>query len=111
MPFRARHMSRMPPDMADVAVAQFDQVTRDRLRRLVIVDPYVERVGGREPARDRHHRDARGGEFGMDGLEFGNRRRQDDRSEERRVGKECVSKCRYWWAPYDQKKKTNITQR
>src|SRR3546814_16983048 len=78
MPFRARHMSRMPPDMADVAVAQFDQVARDRLRRLVIVDPYVERVGGLKPARARHHRDARGGEFGMDGLEFGNRRRQDD---------------------------------
>src|SRR3546814_16688684 len=23
-----------------------------------------------------------------------------DRSEERRVGKECVSKCRYGWSPY-----------
>src|SRR3546814_7387017 len=23
-----------------------------------------------------------------------------DRSEERRVGKECVSKCRSWWSPY-----------
>src|SRR3546814_16727525 len=23
-----------------------------------------------------------------------------NRSEERRVGKECVSTCRYWWAPY-----------
>src|SRR3546814_18249959 len=22
-----------------------------------------------------------------------------DRSEERRVGKECVSTCRYWWSP------------
>src|SRR3546814_12199712 len=27
------------------------------------------------------------------------------RSEERRVGKECVSPCRYWWAPYHAKKK------
>src|SRR3546814_17516032 len=25
-------------------------------------------------------------------------------SEERRVGKECVSKCRTWWSPYHQKK-------
>src|SRR3546814_13509994 len=25
---------------------------------------------------------------------------RDDRSEERRVGKECVSKCRYRWSPY-----------
>src|SRR3546814_7604941 len=23
-----------------------------------------------------------------------------DRSEARRVGKECVSPCRYWWSPY-----------
>src|SRR3546814_12719019 len=28
-----------------------------------------------------------------------------DRSEERRVGKECVSTCRFWWSPYHQKKK------
>src|SRR3546814_11309562 len=25
------------------------------------------------------------------------------RSEARRVGKECVSTCRYWWAPYHYK--------
>src|SRR3546814_14226669 len=23
-----------------------------------------------------------------------------ERSEERRVGKECVSKCRFWWSPF-----------
>src|SRR3546814_10980650 len=28
-----------------------------------------------------------------------------NRSEERRVGKECVSKCRYRWSPYNIKKK------
>src|SRR3546814_6406456 len=27
------------------------------------------------------------------------------RSEERRVGKECVSTCRTWWSPYQSKKK------
>src|SRR3546814_19096170 len=27
------------------------------------------------------------------------------RSEERRVGKECVSRCRYRWWPYHEKKK------
>src|SRR3546814_16810441 len=27
------------------------------------------------------------------------------RSEERRVGKECDSTCRYWWWPYPTKKK------
>src|SRR3546814_12333580 len=31
------------------------------------------------------------------------------RSEERRVGKECVSTCRSLWAPYDSKKNTSST--
>src|SRR3546814_17023190 len=30
---------------------------------------------------------------------------ESDRSEERRVGKECVSTCRNRWAPYHSKKK------
>src|SRR3546814_11672209 len=30
------------------------------------------------------------------------------RSEERRVGKECVSTCRSRWSPYHYKKNTNI---
>src|SRR3546814_17500630 len=30
------------------------------------------------------------------------------RSEERRVGKECVSTCRYRWAAYHSKKKTSV---
>src|SRR3546814_18339760 len=30
------------------------------------------------------------------------------RSEERRVGKECVSTCRSRWSPYHSKKKINI---
>src|SRR3546814_17388690 len=41
----------------------------------------------------------RGGEFGL----FAVRPRGDDlviRSEERRVGKECVSTCRSRWSPY-----------
>src|SRR3546814_15841104 len=31
------------------------------------------------------------------------------RSEERRVGKECVSTCRTRWAPYHEKKKARLT--
>src|SRR3546814_18196728 len=31
-----------------------------------------------------------------------------DRSEERRVGKECVSTCRSRWSPYHKKKNTTI---
>src|SRR3546814_11693553 len=33
---------------------------------------------------------------------------RDERSEERRVGKECVSTCRARWSPYHQKKKYNM---
>src|SRR3546814_11424478 len=33
-----------------------------------------------------------------------------ERSEERRVGKECVSTCRYRWSPYHSKKKQRITR-
>src|SRR3546814_6651972 len=44
----------------------------------------------------------RGVEAGMDGVratQFGERGR-GGRSEERRVGKECVSTCRSRWSPY-----------
>src|SRR3546814_15373445 len=34
-----------------------------------------------------------------------------DRSEERRVGKECVSTCRSRWSPYTKKNKINNTRR
>src|SRR3546814_11912086 len=30
------------------------------------------------------------------------------RSEERRVGKECVSTCRSWWSPYHSKKNKSL---
>src|SRR3546814_10937824 len=33
-------------------------------------------------------------------------RRAEERSEERRVGKECVSTCRSRWSPYHEKKKS-----
>src|SRR3546814_15637479 len=35
-------------------------------------------------------------------------RHRTGRSEERRVGKECVSTCRSRWSPYHEKKKINI---
>src|SRR3546814_18910936 len=35
----------------------------------------------------------------------------DDRSEERRVGKECVSTCRSRWSPYHKKKKKNVRRK
>src|SRR3546814_13079390 len=36
---------------------------------------------------------------------------QHGRSEERRVGKECVSTCRSRWSPYHSKKKKHIIER
>src|SRR3546814_15945545 len=33
------------------------------------------------------------------------------RSEERRVGKECVMTCRSWWSPYHEKKKIKCITR
>src|SRR3546814_18819479 len=41
---------------------------------------------------------------GYDAVSF-----QPNRSEERRVGKECVSTCRSRWSPYHSKKKTGQT--
>src|SRR3546814_14818745 len=58
---------------------------------------------GRTGRRDgsgsgRHRRGLAGG--GRRGLGFGLGKRREGRSEERRVGKECVSTCRSRWAPY-----------
>src|SRR3546814_19818840 len=39
------------------------------------------------------------------GLRHRDERSRRDRSEERRVGKECVSTCRSRWSPYHSKKK------
>src|SRR3546814_4531751 len=70
---------------------------------------------GRGLAADRRHSGGATGNAGR-GL-LCRRRRQDpgargdhgeqgqDRSEERRVGKECVSTCRSRWSPYHSKKK------
>src|SRR3546814_13825158 len=37
-------------------------------------------------------------------------KKSDPRSEERRVGKECVSTCRSRWSPYHKKKKNTKTK-
>src|SRR3546814_13421974 len=43
-------------------------------------------------------------------VRFGNPALGKLRSEERRVGKECVSTCRSRWSPYHYKKNTNYKQ-
>src|SRR3546814_20408577 len=44
-----------------------------------------------------------------DDVSLSNLQRQVLRSEESRVGKECVSKCRSGWAPYPLKKKIHTS--
>src|SRR3546814_5093836 len=50
-----------------------------------------------------HEQEHAAGEQGTDVAEQWHvaeeRERLDERSEERRVGKECVSTCRSWWSP------------
>src|SRR3546814_12430483 len=53
----------------------------------------VEHAADRAPVDDDRHRRAQGAAVPL-------RLRQHLRSEERRVGKECVSTCRSRWSPY-----------
>src|SRR3546814_18542636 len=61
----------------------------------------VQRTAERHHRRLGDHRLVEIEERGDEGL---------DRSEERRVGKECVSTCRSRWSPYHSKKKKTKTQ-
>src|SRR3546814_12201627 len=49
-----------------------------------------------------------GHRLGLRGGQAMEQRLLDARSEERRVGKECVSKCRSRWSPYHSKKKNDM---
>src|SRR3546814_16129991 len=76
---------------ADRAGADDQQALRQRVRHhrlLVGPDQLAVRLHALQRARPRAGREA-------DVL----------RSEERRVGRECVSTCRSWWSPYYNKKK------
>src|SRR3546814_12602785 len=62
----------------------------------------LEKGGVRNPARNRHDLPPRRGfEAAIQRRKIGNsgRHRAQHRSEERRVGKECVSTCRSRWVP------------
>src|SRR3546814_15988820 len=47
---------------------------------------------------------------GILAVPFPNKAAAELRSEERRVGKECVSTCHSWWSPDHKKKKKKITK-
>src|SRR3546814_6883336 len=62
------------------------------------------RPGGEVAPQRAHHRSGEGVRPAADALRPEDARhparREPDRSEERRVGKECVSTCRSRWSPY-----------
>src|SRR3546814_10550380 len=66
--------------------------------------PIYRRAGGRQSRRRGPPRlqgiPGRASRPGRSGLRAGARRATAGRSEERRVGKECVSTCRSRWSPY-----------
>src|SRR3546814_5876510 len=71
---------------------------------LLVVDRHFRQFGARQQAGDDHDRDraqpqAKPQAAASQRLQPGApaHRRQARRSEERRVGKECVSTCRSWW--------------
>src|SRR3546814_12709347 len=55
--------------------------------------------------------EACGGERDMTFQHLGEAAARFERSEERRVGKECVSTCRSRWSPYNEKKKQKYVVR
>src|SRR3546814_17267182 len=64
--------------------------------------PRHEACGKPDPERARHRRT-----IGADDPAMPVDHRRIVRSEERRVGKECVSTCRSRWSPYHSQKKTS----
>src|SRR3546814_11047815 len=68
-------------------------------------------IGGDDPLPivlvNNIQRVAHGGQGRKHGVDRKRIERYQGRSEERRVGKECVSTCRSRWSPYHYKKKNN----
>src|SRR3546814_13702481 len=86
------HPSRMPPDFAGAALAlEPGQYTRAPVRTefgwhiILLVDRRADDIPSFLDMEDKLREEAT--------------KAAGDRSEERRVGKECVSRCRYRWTP------------
>src|SRR3546814_16995240 len=94
-PLRARHRgerTRLP--VRGTAAGAADDGGDARLSRLHLARPGARRELAEDIARraiDDPPRSPAGRRRGC----------RLDRSEERRVGKECGSKCRLWWSPYN----------
>src|SRR3546814_2136413 len=77
---------------SDLVVAKGTHLARPELAHSVHVE-----VAGLQPDRPYYYRFTAGGERSLRGRA---RTLPAPRSEERRVGKECVSTCRSRWSPY-----------
>src|SRR3546814_12952831 len=91
------------PDFQLVAVAAADRLLKHGQILVEALQGREHRVPVRKEDVPPHHRIAR-----RDAGEVAETAR---RSEERRVGKECVSTCRSRWAPYHKKKKNKKQQK
>src|SRR3546814_981353 len=84
---------------SDVCSSDLQRIGRDLDG--IGVAPVFQGILGEERRQQAHHQDAEARREQRERAEH--RRRQDVatmRSEERRVGKECVSTCRSRWSPY-----------
>src|SRR3546814_14023605 len=85
-----------------IGIARLDRVEQRLVRQVGIA------LGGLEPRIEPVSRDARAVTMAELAAHLGKlvrifhlaERRPIERSEERRVGKECVSQCRSRWSPY-----------
>src|SRR3546814_11286360 len=87
-------------------VCSSDLVAIDGKSAAALQPKEEQRFAAKCRAEDQHHADRQGFDQRKEQrvttrcTEFGQSGAGDNRSEERRVGKECVSTCRSRWTPY-----------
>src|SRR3546814_15307614 len=96
------HVDQAEYDQHDLLLAQIAGVM-DQVPQLLEKQEHIDALGHYQAQVKRHLQPARP-------ENQGRQRRQTGRSEERRVGKECVSTCRSSLSPYHSKKKDKKKQ-
>src|SRR3546814_16662523 len=92
--------SELLHEIADRRVGgEAERLVADKVADMVGAARRRSRFGAMVAHRRQVHPDARTARHGTNDARIG------ERSEERRVGKECVSTCRSRWSPYHTKKK------
>src|SRR3546814_17013665 len=90
---RARERRRGEETASERQEARRQHIAPACLARIAELDQRMEAAARARPVES------------ADTRRFGHRERGVARSEERRVGQECVSTCRSRWSPYHSKKK------